>query len=251
METTTKISKYVAESGHWYDRDGLPAYTIKGKNGKERNTTLRDARKEGYVPSVTTIIRESNKPGLENWKQDQVLMAALTLPRIEGETDQQLIARIKEDAKQQAIKAAERGTQVHKWVQQGFEGVDLEGEAYNYYLLVRNLLEVECGEQTWTVEQSFIDPLNRYGGKIDLHCPDFIFDIKTKEDIEDAKTWDEHYQQLAAYARGVGNGGKAGIIFVSTTSLAAKIAWIEPDKLVRGMKMFDALTDYWYAKTGL
>jgi hypothetical protein len=33
-----------SESNHWYTRDGIPQYTIVGKNGKERNTTLRDAR---------------------------------------------------------------------------------------------------------------------------------------------------------------------------------------------------------------
>ena len=32
------------ETGHWYDKDGNSQYTIVGANGKERNTTLRDAR---------------------------------------------------------------------------------------------------------------------------------------------------------------------------------------------------------------
>lgn len=29
-----------SESNHWYTRDGIPQYTVIGKNGKERNTTL-------------------------------------------------------------------------------------------------------------------------------------------------------------------------------------------------------------------
>jgi hypothetical protein len=33
------------ESGHWYCAvTGQPRYTTIGKNGKERNTTLRDAK---------------------------------------------------------------------------------------------------------------------------------------------------------------------------------------------------------------
>ena len=58
-------SKYKSEAGHWYTRDGEPMYTIIGANGKERNTTLRDAKKEGFVPSVTTILGMVAKPSLE------------------------------------------------------------------------------------------------------------------------------------------------------------------------------------------
>ena len=75
----------IKESTHWYTRAGNPMYTIIGKNGKERNTTLRDARTLDLVPSVTTILGVAAKPGLEKWKQEQVLLAALTLPRQDGE----------------------------------------------------------------------------------------------------------------------------------------------------------------------
>ena len=36
------------DTGHWYTRQGTPAYTTIGKTG-ERPTTLRDARKEGLL----------------------------------------------------------------------------------------------------------------------------------------------------------------------------------------------------------
>ena len=72
---------YAKESGHWYEMDGTPRYRIVGKNGKERNTTLADARKLDLLPSVTTIMKEAAKPGLERWKGDQLLLSALTLTR--------------------------------------------------------------------------------------------------------------------------------------------------------------------------
>ena len=50
------MTKHKSESGHWYDKEGEPRYTIIGANGKERNTTLRDAKKKGYVPSVTSVL---------------------------------------------------------------------------------------------------------------------------------------------------------------------------------------------------
>ena len=61
-----EYSKFKSESGHWYTQEeGEPMYTIIGANGKERNTTLRDAKNLGLVPSVTTILGMIAKPSLE------------------------------------------------------------------------------------------------------------------------------------------------------------------------------------------
>ena len=106
-----------AESGHWYTKEGQPAYTVIGANGKERATTLRDARKENLVPSVTTILKVANNPVLNQWIQKQVLLAALTLPRLEGENDESFIARVMEDSKQQGRDAADLGTAIHASIQ--------------------------------------------------------------------------------------------------------------------------------------
>ena len=74
---TTQTETRASESQHWYDRQGNPMYTVIGKNGKERNTTLRDARTMNLVPSVTTILNVAAKPALNVWLQRQVLMACL------------------------------------------------------------------------------------------------------------------------------------------------------------------------------
>ena len=95
----TAKNNYKSEAGHWYDHDGKPMYTIIGANGKERNTTLRDAKKEGFVPSVTTIIGMIAKPSLENWKINQALNSALTLERNEDESFDSFVYRCKEDSK--------------------------------------------------------------------------------------------------------------------------------------------------------
>ena len=74
MNITAKEPR-ASESNHWYTRDGVPRYTVMGKNGKERNTTLRDARTENLIPSVTTILNVMAKPALIQWLQKQVLLA--------------------------------------------------------------------------------------------------------------------------------------------------------------------------------
>ena len=58
-----QYSKFKSESGHWYTQEGEPMYTIIGANGKERNTTLRDAKNLGLVPSVTTILHAKIEKG--------------------------------------------------------------------------------------------------------------------------------------------------------------------------------------------
>ena len=89
---------HASESMHWYGRDGSPQYQLIGANGKERPPTLRDARKLGLVPSVTSIIRCAAAPGLERWKQEQVLMAALTLPRNPDEPEAIWLRRVMQDS---------------------------------------------------------------------------------------------------------------------------------------------------------
>jgi hypothetical protein len=240
-----------SEGGHWYDRQGNPAYTIIGKNGQERPTTLRDARKLGLVPSVTTIIKCAAAPGLTNWMIDQAIMAALTLPRNDGENDLDFVARVKADSKAQAEKARERGTQIHAWVQAGFEEkyVDMEGAAY-YQSANDTISNLMC-RSPWLAEHSF--STDRYGGKCDIHNDEWIIDFKsTDKEVSGLKLWDEHYQQLAAYRKGLHRpGAQCGILYISSVTAESRIIRALEDDLVRGLRCFEALTDYFYAKTGL
>ena len=253
------------ESGHWYKHNGSPAYTIIGKNGTERPTTLRDARMLNLVPSVSGIIVLANRPGLDNWKIDQAILSALTLPRLNEEPEAAYLSRIKEDAKAQAKKAAERGTLIHAWVQKGFEGkyepvrqtmIDLEDERLKFYDSARKTLDAECGcQNSWICEKSFAT--ERYGGKCDLHNDLYLIDIKTTDkDLATIKTWDEHAMQLAAYDYGLDwdvplRHRKCGILYIHKDTAESRLLWIESKELEKGWKMFSALLDYWYAKSGL
>ena len=75
------MSDFVAEGGHWYTKDGTPAYTQLVASGKrkglDRPTTLRDARKLSLVPSVTTLMNLMDKPALTHWKIKRAVEKAL------------------------------------------------------------------------------------------------------------------------------------------------------------------------------
>jgi hypothetical protein len=246
---------HAQENGHWYDKNGKEAHSYINKKGEEKPTTLRQARTEGLVPSVTSIIRLAAAPGLDAWKADQVIMAALSLPRVPDETDDQFVARIKEDAKAQAKRAAEIGTTVHACVQSGFENKLLAADAKVYYLSAREALNEAVGCLCWKSEQSFAK--DGYGGKVDLHTWDleqqYVVDIKsTTKPLEGLKTWDEHSLQLAAYRHGLGmDDARCFILYIHTETAESKLIELDSKELEKGFKMFVALRDYFYAKTSL
>src|SRR3989304_6517093 len=110
MMTEQAHSKdYASDAGHWYTQSGEPMYTIIGKNGNARATTLRDARTLKLLPSVTSILAMLPKPALITWMKKQVLMAALTLTRLPNEADEAHISRILADADEQSRMAREKG----------------------------------------------------------------------------------------------------------------------------------------------
>jgi hypothetical protein len=196
---------HASESGHWYYPDGTPCYTVIGKNGKERPTTVRDAREKGLVPGVSSIISCAAKPGLTYWQVEQGILSALTLPRYDWELDADFVARVRRDSQEQANKARDKGTQIHAAIQGHLEGRSVSAEMWPYVKGAKEALEKEFGEQNWVCEKSFAH-FDGFGGKCDLWGPHLIGDIKTKEfDSVDEKklAWDDHAIQLAAYCTGL------------------------------------------------
>ena len=116
-ESQVYNNKFTSEAGHWYDREGSPAYTIIGANGKERNTTLRDAKKEGLVPSVTTVLNIVAKPSLENWKINKALEASIELQQGEQESNDDFIYRCKTAQRDIGQSAAAQGTKIHALIE--------------------------------------------------------------------------------------------------------------------------------------
>ena len=152
-------------AGHWYTKEGQPCFQVPKKNGQgTKDTTLREARELGLLPSVTGILKVINKPELEAWKQSQLVAAALTLPRQREELeewlrrwlrhtqsatelrhisptrqwlewayanpprftedDQVFAAKAVEDAEAQGSEAAEFGKQIHKAIEEWLKNGD-------------------------------------------------------------------------------------------------------------------------------
>lgn len=249
---------HASESGHWYDRQGNSVWEVVGANGQMVTPDIRHARKLGLLPGATSVLKCQDKPQLTKWLIDQGILAALTLPRVDGESNEALLYRIREDAQEQGRKAADRGVAIHASIQGHLEGEPPETEFWPFVKAAAEKLRERFGDQAWIAEKSFACPRG-YGGKVDVHCRSAVGDIKTKEftsaDLSRKKpkqlTWDEHAQQLAAYRRGLQLPGVPCFnLFVSTNEpgLVHLHEWAE-DELARALAMFDGLLAYWQAKS--
>ena len=241
------IITHESSSQHWYTKTGEPAYTRLTQDGRVRNTTLRDAKKEGLLPSVTTIISMLAKPALERWKQEQVLLASLTLPRQENEPEADWLKRVTEDSRATGKDAMKRGTDMHNLLEAYFDQVYLP--IYPQYIYrTEEALRNHFDDQFWITEKSFAH--QGYAGKCDLHAEGIVVDFKTKESLENTSVYDEHILQLSAYAYGLNMpNARCAICFVSENE--TKIVEIDQDKIQKGYEMFTLLVKLFYLKNNL
>ena len=237
-------------SQHWYDKEGNPAYTIIGVNGKERATTLRDAKKHGYVPSVTTILGLLHKPGLETWKLQNMLLAALTLPREDGESETDWIERVMQDSKATGKEAMDRGSRMHDVLEQFYKSKTTQIWP-SYCIEIDRALETHFGTQNWIPEKSFIHSMG-FGGKVDLHAPGIVVDFKSKEgSLDSVKAYDEQIMQLAAYRNGLNMPNARCVNVYFTESGDVKLIEHSEEDLTNAFNCFMYLLGYFKLSKGL
>ena len=255
-----EAAKHIKEAGHWYDKDGNQIATVRdATNTRDITPDVRHARKLDLGPGITSIIGCADKPPLRRWEKEQAILAALTLPRLEAESEKAWLGRVWQDMGEQAKKAAEEGTRIHAAIQ-GFFQKEPVPEGYGKHVLgVAEALYVACGTQEWRSEVGCASHLG-YGTKADLCSDAWLIDFKGKEGDKAAfdrlETYDEHAMQLAATIVALQGEGstmpedsRAGICFVSRTEPGlARIIEVPHDALERGMYMFKGLLTYWQVK---
>ena len=254
------MTTHASQGQHWYARDGQPMYEVMAKDGTMRPATLRDARKHGWVPGVTSIIKCAAAPALNRWKEDQSILAALTLPRTGDEPHDVLMARIRQDAAAQAEKARDWGTAFHAAIQGHFEGKPPSEEMWPCVRGVVDALEANFDRRDWLTEAACAHPMG-YGTKADLHDSGLgsascgvVVDFKGSE-FDAAKapkleTWDEHHMQLAATRMALDlPGADCAIVYVSRTVPGlCRVIRIDEPELEQGWAMFQALLAFWQAR---
>ena len=231
----------------WYDKDGTPRYEIKGKGGNLRPTTLADARKNGWVPSVSTVWKDVvAAPGLTRWSLDLLFKSQLLNKQRPDESDESYRKRVFDAYTVESTRARDQGTKIHGILEENLKS----GAVEEYYdELIKGtkeaLLEI-CGTQDWNIEQSFAHPLG-YGGQVDIYSDEWVVDFKTKDQLDNGKKpWlgDGYGVQLAAYDHGVGGGRKLLNLFISVSSpgYVYPYQWEDKDRL---FNMFTTAFNLW------
>ena len=98
---------------HWYTLDAKAMHTIVGANGKERPTTIADARKHKLLPSATTILDIVGSKSLEDYKLRQALFYAKQCP-MSTISESDLLKYVRESMDDDLERTASSGSELHK-----------------------------------------------------------------------------------------------------------------------------------------
>jgi len=184
-EPSTSRLVQTQESGHWYTSNGQSAHVIVGANGKERNTTVADARKLKLLPSVTSVLGILEKPNLTAWKIEQAILSSLTLPRQQDEDLTEYAKRCVADSKESTTKAAQHGTDMHVEMENILLGKPVSKEPFlqPYIETFRNWAK-ENVEKTYWCEKALVG--RGYAGRCDAFVKlagigDALIDLKNRK----------------------------------------------------------------------
>lgn len=250
---TTVARPQSSQASHWYDREGNPRYEVIGKTtGKPRPTTIRDARENGWVPSVTTILKCLAAPALTQWIAEQACLAVLTTPRREGEPLDAFVDRVLHIEKvqdQEAQIARDKGIAIHDAIDAALSGRGFD-PTLNPFILPA-VAQITASGRVVATEKIVVG--DRYAGKLDaLTQRDgllVVWDIKTTKTLPKYGSYWEHVCQTAAYSAALGNTGDDRIqtanLYVSTKE-PGQIKVCTQDDWSKAYAAFQALVSYWY-----
>jgi hypothetical protein len=195
-----------------------------GKNGKERNTTVADARQMGLYPSVTSVLGIMDKPQLTAWKIEQAIMSSLTLPKEADETLEDYAKRIVKDSRESTTKAAEHGTRMHECMENILLGRAVStDETLAPYIKTFTEWAEKNVEKTYWCEKGLVGA--GYAGRCDAYVKlrgigDAIIDLKNRKinkKYNAAPWYPTDAQQLWAY-RNASENPKAACVSVVLAS---------------------------------
>ena len=239
-------------ASHWYFPDGTPLHEVPRADGKgQRPTSLRDARKLGLFPSVTNVLSILAKPGLDAWKQEQAILAALTLPRTEGETLDDFAKRVLVDMTSEVGRAADLGSAVHaaiegyaqgRWLPEDKGVARLFEPARQWFdkeVIAVHSVEIATAHLEWG-----------YAGRVDLVATlrstgrPTVIDFKTQKTRRDKDgnfkpilhdTWplqlEAYRMALASRDKGLTDAAIASVVIGSTDPVPVLVkVWDDADK---------------------
>lgn len=264
------------DGGHYYGktRDGriVPCHEVIGKNGKVRACTVREVRGcsddkpvsaivNGETvelvlirASVTTIFKVMEKPGLNKWKNQQLIKAVESTPRFVDEGDEAYLERVMEVAGRKTGAASELGTRIHKAIEVYVAEADNEIDADIAPHVTAAVNESSrLGAFCDFAEQIFLNEKAGYGGTADWIGHDkenfpVVVDFKSRTSL---RAYETDALQLAAYGVAIHGrkflecGWAANIVVSTTEPGKAETFRYDTVDMVRAFDVFCALLSVW------
>lgn len=240
---------------------------VSSRPGELRPTRITDARKNGWFPSVTTVMGMLDKPALTNWKIDEHLKIAYELgckwgDKFKGYELQSFIDDVKNGTQAALDKAPKDGTDFHDVLETYFKAkesaqtITMSVDDLQKCKAVDDCLHVNAVMQIWKSEQPFVH-LMGFAGKVDIHskAPNgksdgWVCDFKTKNTADKWKpgkmAYPEMAMQLAAYRVGLGldNARCANVFICLETGEVEFYEW-GPETLDKQWANFADLLRIW------
>lgn len=258
---------------HYYEKTGNgvePRHFVgvSSRPGELRPTRITDAKKYGWVPSVTTIQNLLDRPALNDWRVSEHLKCAYEWVELWGKPTavsnydcDRWMQEIKECTQDALDKAPQAGTDFHDSMErfilgslpddhEHFKVAAATAEKMREYLLI--------DAHAWIPEKSFVHEMG-FAGKVDAHYElrdrQFVVDFKTKDRADKFKpgkmAYKEMCQQLAAYRVGLGiPNARCLNVFVCIPTGQIEIHEWEQDELDREFANFADLLRIWLRNAG-
>jgi len=240
------------DSSHWYDSNGKAVFEVPAAKGGMRSTTIRDARKMNLYPSVTTVLGVLSKGSLDRWKLEQVALAAYNRKVALHLPQEDYVKTLIDAAFEQVEDAADLGTDIHKALEDHFQGRDYNPALAPYVQAV----------QAWTTENKvryvqhelrLCSTVHGYAGTTDaiIDCPRGlgILDFKSRKTKPGVavEPYDTQKMQIAAYRQAALSDRALGCnLYISTTEPGRVDAvWYDPHELTKEWECFESCLKIW------
>jgi len=249
--------------GHFYKYDGTKCFTYLTQKGEQKETTLREAKKWGLLPSVTSINSIVSNYSLSQWEKQQVLKAILSAPEVLNfykgtqETFDETYSLVEDLMREQNV-AMQTGVEIHKAIEDFINKKSVpsvDSIAFKYIGRINLLLNQTFGDG-FTLQSEVPFAANGYGGTIDMTLTtkegkNYLIDFKTttRKKFENWKApYPNETSQLAAYIKGLrffSDGKKiveplAFIIKIDNERGGIKAYSVKSNELHEGWKRFSA-----------
>jgi hypothetical protein len=250
--------KVSTASMHWYDVDGNPRHFVPNMSkGGTRPTTIKDAKKLGLFPSITSIIGILEKQQLKNWQFNQIALASIRAPKQPDETEEYYCQRIQDEAFAQVQDAADLGTRIHASIDAALEEPDkVDPEMVPYVQPAMDWLRNEAEIEPIEREVSLVSRQYGYAGTVDFvgwakNRTPVVLDWKTRKTQpgKPVKPFDGQMMQIAGY--GFCYWGEdtpffgANVVISTTEPGRVEILRYTPAELKESMEAFKHLCCVW------